>query len=87
MGFTTDNSMIRVDFFKDSGKWYSTESIRWRNQAVAIQAFEESLRHGLVTHPDGRLQYSGMWAIALESCDGPVPFPLMCRVPEQGIKP
>ena len=30
MGYTEDDAMVRVDFFKpDSGKWYCTESIKW----------------------------------------------------------
>lgn len=27
MGYTTDSGMVRVDFFKPSGKWYMTEAI------------------------------------------------------------
>lgn len=27
MGFTTNDSRVRVDFFKPSGKWYGTASI------------------------------------------------------------
>lgn len=29
MGYCDDPSMVRVDFFKDSGKWYTTEAIKW----------------------------------------------------------
>lgn len=29
MNYTTDPSMVRVDFFKDSCKWYTTESMKW----------------------------------------------------------
>ena len=29
MGYIDDESMVRVDFFKDSGKWYTTEAVKW----------------------------------------------------------
>ena len=29
MGYTDDDSMVRVDFFKPSGKWYTTEAVEW----------------------------------------------------------
>jgi hypothetical protein len=29
MGYTTDDSIVRVDFFKPSGKWYTTEAVKW----------------------------------------------------------
>lgn len=27
--YSDDPSMVRVDFFKPSGKWYATEAIKW----------------------------------------------------------
>jgi hypothetical protein len=27
--YSDDASMVRVDFFKPSGKWYCTEAVRW----------------------------------------------------------
>lgn len=29
MGYSEDDSMIRVDFFKPSGKWCCTEAVKW----------------------------------------------------------
>lgn len=29
MGFSEDDSMVRVDFWKPSGKWYSTVALKW----------------------------------------------------------
>lgn len=29
MGYIIDPRMVRVDFFKPSGKWYTTEAIKW----------------------------------------------------------
>lgn len=28
MGYSDDDSMVRVDFFKPTGKWYATEAIQ-----------------------------------------------------------
>ena len=57
MGYTTDPSMVRVDFFKASGKWYTTESVKWTGGYLLsdrdnIDAFKESLRN----HLGGRLK-------------------------------
>jgi hypothetical protein len=29
MGYSSDGTMVRVDFFKPSGKWYTTEAVSW----------------------------------------------------------
>jgi len=29
MGYSDDPEMVRVDFFKSSGKWYCTEAVKW----------------------------------------------------------
>lgn len=29
MNYSNDPSMVRVDFFKSSGKWYTTEQMKW----------------------------------------------------------
>ena len=29
MGYSEDETMVRVDFFKPSGKWYTTEAVKW----------------------------------------------------------
>jgi len=34
MGFSSDPHMVRVDFFKTSGKWYATEAVRWVQYSV-----------------------------------------------------
>lgn len=63
MGYTTDDSMVRVDFFKESGKWYCTEAVKWTGgyrECCIHSAFIESLRD----HLGDRLE--GMDAICLE---------------------
>ena len=48
MGYTTDDDMVRVDFFKPSGKWYTTEAVKWTGGYSAdhsiYEAFQQSLR-------------------------------------------
>ena len=70
-GFSTDPSMVRVDFFKPSGKWYTTEAVKWldyggsetsgqREGAPSIHAI---FRSSLDAHLRGRM--SGMIAVCL----------------------
>jgi hypothetical protein len=57
MGFSIDSSIVRVDFFKSTGKWYTTEAIEWTGNywvndplnpntkgQLLIEAFAKSLR-------------------------------------------
>lgn len=63
MGYSTEEDMVRVDFFKESGKWYTTEAIKWTGgyrDCCIIDAFSASLRNAL----GGRL--SDMDAVCLE---------------------
>ena len=51
--YTNDPAMVRVDFWKKSGKWYDTESIKWIGNGFADDAdliydqFKISLRESL----------------------------------------
>jgi hypothetical protein len=52
MGYSDDDTMVRVDFFKKSGKWYTTEAIKWTgewagNKQPIHDAFVQSLRDSL----------------------------------------
>ncbi len=62
MGYSADESMVRVDFFKPSGKWYDTEAVLWtgRYDGDIHVAFAKSLRD----HLQGRMK--GMDAVCLE---------------------
>jgi hypothetical protein len=82
MHYCEEPSMVRVDFFKESGKWYTTEAIQFSryDESLIHNAFENSLRAAL-KEPSGKLRLSGMWAVCLH------PYhqhehPLMMRVPE-----
>ena len=58
MGYTKDDRMVRVEFFKGSGKWYTTEAVKWREyKGVCIsQAFANALRaHFEATGNENRL--------------------------------
>ena len=72
MGYSEDDSMVRVDFFKPSGKWYCTETVRWLTYhslssqlegKLTHDAFREALENHFNDNP-GRLR--GMTAICLE---------------------
>ncbi len=57
MGYSEDDRMVRVDFFKPSGKWYCSEAIRWTgsyhydssktDSQHPLDAFAVSLRDNL----------------------------------------
>ena len=75
MGYTDDPSMVRVDFFRPSGKWYTTESIKWiewshQKDGDIYKIFKQSLDEQL----KGRL--SEMVAVCLEPYHE-LSFPLM----------
>ncbi len=52
MGYSDDDSMVRVDFFKGGGKWYTTEAVKWTGgyfskESSPLDAFAASLRRHL----------------------------------------
>ena len=47
MGYSSDEQMVRVDFFKPSGKWYTTEAVKWTgaySSGYILDEFAKSLR-------------------------------------------
>jgi hypothetical protein len=57
MGYSDNPADVRVDFFKSSGKWYTTETVRWSGEwkgkkQLIHEAFAKSLRD----HLGNRLQ-------------------------------
>jgi len=57
MGYTEDPAMVRVDFFKPSGKWYETEAVKWTgawkgSEQLIHDAFKQSLRDHFKNSPD-----------------------------------
>lgn len=87
MGYSDDEAMVRVDFFKPSGKWYTTEAIKFFPWAQAegspYDAFEKSLEQHLRRGDGGGLRLEGMIAVCLEPYHEHA-FPLMAVVGARG---
>lgn len=76
-GYSDNSAMVRVDFFRETGKWYTTEAVEWIGYDGDIfQEFKDSLHFHF--KQTGRLK--GMWAICLEPYNKNS-FPLMVKVP------
>lgn len=61
--YSSDSSQCRVDFFKESGKWYDTAHftwLHWGRDKLIHDVFRDSLN---AAFPDS---YHGMQAICLE---------------------
>lgn len=77
MGYTNDEQMCRVDFFKPSGKWGYTVPLRWCDYETKSprDTFLQCLQEQFQGH------YRGMTAVCLEPpCK--LQFPLMVHLPE-----
>lgn len=70
--YSDDSSMVRVDFFKQSGKWYTTEAVKWtgnysfeenHKKQLIHDSFAQSLRDHFEDMPS---RLSEMDAICLE---------------------
>lgn len=71
MGYSENPAMVRVDFFKASGKWYCTEAVKWtgdyhfaNNKQLLVDSFKQSLRDHLIVN--GKARLSDMLAVCLE---------------------
>ena len=76
MNYSNEPSMVRVDFWKPSGKWYCTEEIKWDryNAKASIEMtvlgikyselIHETFKRCLCEQLEGRLE--GMTATCLE---------------------
>lgn len=75
MGYSEDDPIVRVDFFKHEGraesaskKWYCTEAVKWVggfDSPVLIDAYRQSLTDHL-RKEDGGGRLCGMLAVCLE---------------------
>ena len=76
MGFNVDDAVCRVEFFKQSGKWYITEAVRMINyDASPVEILKESLREHFTDAPE---RMSEMTAVCIEPYSKH-PFPVMVR--------
>jgi hypothetical protein len=92
MGFSEDNSMVRVDFFKPSGKWGYTEAVKWtggwNGDEDLFAAFRQSLRDHLGP-PNAKfnnVRMAGLRAVCLKPYhqNG---YPICYDIPETGPIP
>jgi hypothetical protein len=63
MGYTTDSAMVRVDFFKPTGKWYCTEAVKWTGEYSGKSLIHDEFAKSLRDHLGQRL--SDMDAVCL----------------------
>jgi len=76
MGFNVDDAVCRVDFFKQSGKWYTTEAVRMINyDASPVENLKESLLEHFKDAPE---RMSEMTAVCIEPYSKHS-FPVMVR--------
>lgn len=69
MGYSSDSRMVRVDFFKESGKWYTTEEMNWdryhsKDSDGNIELVDETFERCL--NEQFHESFKGMIAICLE---------------------
>lgn len=69
MGFTVNENMVRVDFWKPSGKWYDTVELEWDNYGsreykIGDELIHDTFRRCLKEQFSGH--YKGMLATCLE---------------------
>jgi hypothetical protein len=81
VNYSDNPADVRVDFFKESGKYYFTERMRWLdyNATLIHDAFRESLIAHLRCDDGTRLRMAGMWAVCLDPYHKNA-FPLMVKV-------
>ena len=71
MGYSANDGMVRVDFFRPSGRWYTTEAVDMSahyHDPTCLNAVEAAVVQHLSKHPnkDGGLRLAGMIAVCLE---------------------
>lgn len=68
MGYSDRSDSVRVDFFRTTGKWYSTEAVVWTGQyngGLIHDEFARSLRDHL-RRENGSYRHEKMVAVCLE---------------------
>jgi hypothetical protein len=92
MGYSDDPTMVRVDFFKPSGKWGYTEAVRWTGGWDKTHDLHEAFRTSLRDHlgpPNPKfnnVRMAGLRAVCLEPYHE-AGYPICYDVPESGPIP
>jgi hypothetical protein len=67
MNYCDNPASVRVDFWKESGKWYTTEAVIWTGEWKGEnQLIHDAFRQSLKDHFGGRPRMLGMRATCLE---------------------
>lgn len=69
MGYAVEEDIVRVDMFKDTGKWYESIAVKWIEGGYDSVSIHESLRASLfreLKEDSGPPRLSGMTAVCLE---------------------
>lgn len=69
MNYSNEESACRIDFFKPSGKWYTTAAIRMEYESTENHlGIIAALRAdpGQFRMPDGAFRFAGMWAVVID---------------------
>lgn len=85
MNYSDNPASVRVDFFRPSGKWYTTEAVRWLTYNTKVKLIHEAFKEALVEHlkeADGTLRLGGMTAVCLDPWHENA-HPQMTTVPER----
>lgn len=76
MGYSDDDSMVRVDFFKPSGKWYETEAVKWTGEYnrphLIHDAFKKSLRDHFADNPTRFSEFDAVCLEPYHECSHPI---------------
>lgn len=75
---------VRVDFFKESGKWYATEAVDMTGEYEDWNIWEALKRH-FPRRDNGTFRYSGMWAVCLNPYSKHA-HPVMFKVPDTEVE-
>ena len=66
MGYSDNDAMVRVDFFKPSGKWYCTEAVLWVGDYNGNDIFKEFVFSLLNHFKDNPTRLCEMDAVCLK---------------------
>ena len=64
--YSNDPAMVRVDFWKLSGKWYTTEAVKWTGEYRADANIHDEFAKSLADHFQGSGRLNEMRATCLE---------------------